>query len=90
MKDFEGNEEKRGSNIAKHGIDFLDAIRVFDDGYRIECETERQCERRLQTIGMMDGIIIVFVVYVARNHKKRIISARVACKKERDAYYGAR
>jgi uncharacterized DUF497 family protein len=87
MKDFEWDENKRASNLAKHGIDFVDAIQVFVDPNRIEFESERNGEKRLQTLGMVEGVVIMFVVYTHRPPKKRIISARLACKKERDVYH---
>ena len=33
---FEWDEEKNVANVKKHGIDFEDAIRVFEDDDRIE------------------------------------------------------
>ena len=33
---FEWDEEKNAANVKKHGIDFEDAIRVFEDDDRIE------------------------------------------------------
>ena len=33
---YEWDEEKRLSNIRKHGIDFVAAISIFDDHERIE------------------------------------------------------
>jgi uncharacterized DUF497 family protein len=90
MKYFEWDENKREANIQKHGIDFIDAIKVFADTHRIELESERAGEKRSQTIGMIEGIIIVLVVYTHRSQKKRIISARRASKKERAVYYHSR
>lgn len=84
---FEWDESKRTLNLAKHSIDFVDAIKVFHDTNRIELETERNGEQRLQTIGMVEGMTIILVAYIDRNKKKRIISARRASKKEREAYH---
>lgn len=90
MKHFEWDENKREVNIDKHGIDFIDAIKVFTDPDRIEFESNRNQEHRIQTIGLIADIVIVLVVYVYRNGKKRIISARRANKKEREAYHHLR
>lgn len=68
----------------------MDAIKVFDDPHRIELETQRNGERRFQTIGIINTIIVVLVVYIYREPRKRIVSARRASRKEREAYYGAR
>jgi uncharacterized protein len=46
MKSFEWDENKRISNLEKHGIDFIDAIEIFSDLNRIELETVRNGEKR--------------------------------------------
>jgi len=86
MKDFEWDEQKRNSNIEKHGLDFIDAIKVFEDNYRIEYENVRNGEKRYQTIGTVNEVTIL-VVYTSRSTKKRIISARRASRNERKLYY---
>lgn len=50
---FEWDDAKRKINIRKHGIDFLDVIRVFD-GQTISFEDERfkYDEQRFITIGL--------------------------------------
>lgn len=85
MKDFEWDENKREYNLEKHGIDFIDAIAIFDDPDRIEFENNRKGETRCQTIGMVHDIVL-FLVYTSRGRKKRIISVRRASKNERKAY----
>jgi uncharacterized protein len=85
MKDFEWDENKRNYNLEKHGIDFIDAVSIFDDPDRIEFENTRQGETRIQTIGMVHDIVL-FLVYTSRGRKKRIISVRRASKNERKAY----
>lgn len=87
---FEWDENKREANIIKHGIDFIDAIQVFSDKYRVEFENMRSDEKRYYTIGMTENVIIMFVVYTYRDTKKRIISARRVSKNERSAYYNSR
>jgi uncharacterized DUF497 family protein len=81
---FEWNESKRESNLAKHLIDFHDAIRIFDGPF-FEKLTSRRGEGRVVAIGLMEGIEIV-VVYVVRGKRRRIISARRAHRHERKAY----
>jgi uncharacterized DUF497 family protein len=61
---FEWDESKRQTNLAKHGIDFRDAIRVFD-GPVFESTNRRRGEDRIVVIGSMEGIEIV-LVYVMR------------------------
>ena len=85
MNEFEWDENKRSINLQKHGIDFIDAVLVFDDPNRIELETIRNNEHRFITIGIVSGVIIL-VVYTHRKEKKRLISARCASAEERKYY----
>lgn len=84
--DFEWDENKNESNQEKHGIDFNEAKEVFNDKNRISSEDKRNDygEKRWVTIGKMFKPIVV-VVYTIRN-ATRIISARLANRKERDNY----
>ena len=86
MKHFEWDKQKHAINLKKHHIDFIDAIKVFDDDNRIELENEKNGEVRYETIGIIEEVAI-FVVYTYRNKKRRIISARRASKAERKTYY---
>ena len=87
---YQWDESKRNSNIAKHGVDFVDAAAVFSDDERIETVDTRQDygEQRLQTIGMVEPNIL-FVVFTMRDkgETRRIISARMANSNERKLYY---
>jgi len=81
---FEWDEGKRQANLAKHGIDFRDAIRVFD-GPVFESKNRRGGEERIVAIGSVEGVEIV-LVYVMRGKRRRIISARRAHRHERQDY----
>lgn len=86
---YEWDENKRRSNIEKHGVDFVAAIEIFKDNERIETEDTRNDygEVRLQSIGeARPGIL--FVVYTLRDQRttRRLISARKANRKERAIY----
>jgi len=81
---FEWDEGKRQANLAKHYVDFQDAIRVFD-GPVFETMDSRRGENRIVAMGSMEGIEIV-VVYVMRGQRRRIISARRAHRHERQDY----
>lgn len=95
--EFEWDEEKRESNLDKHGIDFVAATAVFDDPNAIETYDEEHSidEDRYQIIGeAAPGIL--FVVYTTRGENEevvRIISARRAGRGEiaryRSMYGGA-
>jgi uncharacterized protein len=85
--EFEWDENKRLININKHGIDFKDALTIFDyDMVIIEDDRFNYGEQRLIAIGYLDGRIIV-VVYTERQHIIRIISARKATKYEQRTYF---
>jgi uncharacterized protein len=86
IRAFAWDETKRAINLEKHGIDFVDAIEVFNDPNRIELEVVRNNEPRYQTIACVNNIILL-VVYTAREKAKRIISAKRASKNERKAYF---
>lgn len=83
----EWDETRRGSNLEKHGVDFVDAGRVFKGRY-YEWGDERRDygESRIRVVGEVDGEIL-FVVYTWRDGKRRLISARRANANERKAHY---
>ena len=89
---FEWDDEKEQKNISKHKIDFSTAALVFNDDYRIEMYDERHSieEDRYITIGQVNNFtFILMVVYTERKDAVRIISARLATKKEKEMYrYG--
>jgi uncharacterized DUF497 family protein len=85
---FEWDENKNALNRQRHKIDFADAIQVFFDAWRITRHDTRNNygEDRYQVIGMAYERIL-FVVYTERHGNTiRIISARKATKRERNAY----
>ena len=84
---FEWDEEKNRLNFKKHKIRFETARLVFNDENRIEIYDEAHSlyEDRYATIGIVDDVL--FVVYTDRKDIIRIISARLATRRERDYYY---
>ena len=84
---FEWDEEKAAANVAKHGIRFDYAARVFLDPYRLEMPDEREEyeEVRFKTIGMVDNRALV--IYTVRNGNIRLISARRAERYEQRQYH---
>lgn len=83
--EFEWDENKRKTNIAKHGIDFIDAQKIFDYD-TVTIEDNRFGEQRFIAIGLLNGKTIV-VVYTERSNIIRIISARKATKNEQQIYF---
>ena len=83
---------KEQTNIKRHGVGFDAAATVFSDINRKEFWDEDHSSRyedRYITIGMLrDAIVLVTVVYTNRDDAIRIISARLATKKEMELYYG--
>jgi uncharacterized protein len=85
--EFEWDEDKNRSNIAKHGIDFALAVQIFERPTvdRID-DREAYGEERTISIGMIAEGAIVVVVYTDRSGRIRIISARSALRWERRFY----
>ncbi len=72
----------------KHGIPFTIAARVFlDDNVLIIYDDVHSVnEDRYIALGLVEEVIVV--VFTMRNEVYRLISARVATKREKEAYYG--
>ena len=83
---FEWDEAKSQANWRRRGFDFAYAIRIFE-GLILEKDDERfdYGERRILAIGRV-GTDTLVVVYTWRGELRRIISARLANRKERNAY----
>ena len=83
---FEWDENKRRSNVVKHGIDFDDAKDVFYDPAACTFPSlHTASERRLVTVGLMRGFLVA-VISTHRGSAIRIISARPARRNERQRY----
>ena len=86
---FEWDQAKSDRNFAERGFDFEYACEIFGDDIIEWDDTRRDYgERRVVAIGEIDEMIYV-VVYTQREEVRRIISARPASRRERDAYYKA-
>lgn len=85
----EWDDSKNRMNIKKHGISFDSAALVFSDLNRLEFydEWHSVIEDRYITIGVVEEVL--FVVYIYRNERIRLISARIATEGERRFYYGS-
>lgn len=85
---FEWDEKKNKINLEKHGILFEDAVKVFDDTDKIVSFNRIVAhELRMQIIGEIKNLVVVMVIFTLRGENSRIISARLASKKERQVYY---
>jgi len=88
---FEWDEEKNHSNYRKHGVDFETAQVVFGDpDFLMEQDREVAGEERWQTIGMVEGVLLLLVAHTIRDEDDdelvRIISAREVTRHERRRY----
>ncbi len=84
--DFEWDEAKRLANLAKHGIDFLDAKAAIENSpVLFEDDRKAYGERRCIAAGEVGGRLLI-VVFTLRGGAFRIISARKANARERSHY----
>jgi uncharacterized DUF497 family protein len=81
---FEWDVLKAAQNIAKHGVPFQYAVRVFLDPLRLDDRRDYGEERRL-TLGKIEGRLYV-VAYTPRGNAIRLISARKANEREQREY----
>lgn len=79
---------KAATNLAKHGIDFADAVSVLEDPMAITIEDDVDEEDRQITVGTDALGRVLVVVFTWRGEAVRIISARSATKRERKHYEG--
>ncbi len=86
------DEDKSLASRQKHGIRFESAVLVFDDPLSVTREDPYPYERRMQTIGQVRSVVIVVIHtwaepdYLNSRSIGRIISARKATRRERNAY----
>jgi len=84
--DFEWDEAKSSRNLQERGFGFDFAALIFEDRV-LEARDDRvdYGEDRIVAIGEADGVLMT-VVYTDRQFARRIISARLANKKERQIW----
>lgn len=84
---FEWDERKNQSNLAKHGFDFADAFRIFNSPMAVELDDrEDYGEDRWIGIGLLYGRVVVVVYTESDEETVRIISLRKALSHERKRY----
>lgn len=85
--EFEWDEAKNLANVRKHGISFETAGRIFDGPVFSWLDRRRKYgEERQLSIGEVEQALIV-VAHTRREGRTRLISARPASRKEREAYH---
>ena len=87
--EFTWSERKRSLNLKQHGIDFLDAVAVFE-GLTFTYEDDRFSyrEQRFVTLGLLAGVP-VSIVHTETEHEIRIISFRQATRRETQFFFHA-
>lgn len=84
---FEWDEEKRLSNLRRHGIDFAELAEVFETAPLTEPDDRYDYgERRFRTYGLLKSDVIV-IAHTWHEDIIRIISARGASKNEEVKYF---
>jgi len=85
---FEWDEEKAKKNLNKHGVSFEEASAVFGDPLAITIPDplHSEDEDRFITLGESSRRRLLVVVSTERGDNIRIISARVATRRERKDY----
>jgi len=84
---FQWDPKKAETNAKKHGVEFADAVGVFEDPWAITSEDpDAEREPRFLVLGMDILGRVLVVVFVLRGEEIRLISARKATKKEREEY----
>jgi uncharacterized protein len=85
---FEWDPEKAATNARKHHVTFDEASTVFSDSLSVTTfdPLHSDEEDRFVIVGMSSKHRIVVVSFTDRNARIRIISARLASKKERKDY----
>ncbi len=85
---FEWDENKAEKNLAKHGVSFEEAKTVFNDPLFITFSDPEHSigERRFIILGESAQRRLLVVAYTERFSVTRLISARVATRRERRVY----
>jgi uncharacterized DUF497 family protein len=83
--EFEFDDNKSGNNKMKHGIDFKQAQKLWDDPDLIEIPVRTSDEPRFLVVGRIAGKYFSGII-TYRGDKIRIISVRRARKEEVNIY----
>jgi uncharacterized DUF497 family protein len=84
---FTWDDAKNRTNIEKHGLSFATASRIFEGPVLTAIDDRFEYgEVRSNSIGAIDGVLVIVVTHTDRDGRIRIISARPAKRAERTAY----
>ena len=85
---FEYDDDKRATNLERHGIDLRDAAKAFIGATVTELDTRFDYgEDRLVTLGIVDGVVLYVAHTESGDGIVRLISARRALPHEQKIYF---
>lgn len=82
----EWDPAKAQANFRKHGIRFADGVSALEDERAITIRDQGETEERWISIGVDSMGRVLVVVYTWREERVRLISARLATKREAQQY----
>lgn len=85
---FEWDPAKAAANLRKHGVSFEEAATAFGDPLSLlwPDPSHSQREQRYLVLGVSDTQRLLVVAFADRERRTRIISARLATRRERRRY----
>lgn len=83
---FQWDPAKARANLRKHGVDFADAVGVFDDPLALTARDPGLTEERMLSLGQDVLGRVIVVSWMWRGKEIRLISARRATPRERRRY----
>ena len=85
---FEWDLDKAELNIVNHGVDFVEASTVFADPLELTISDpdHSSAEDRFLSLGISSAGRLLIVSFTEREHRFRIITARLATPRERRQY----
>lgn len=85
---FEWDAEKARENLHKHGVSFDEAVTAFSDplSRTIRDPDHSDTEERYILMGVSDRMRLLVVAHTERGDRIRLITARIASKRERRQY----
>jgi uncharacterized DUF497 family protein len=84
---FEWDEEKRRVNLEKHGIDFVDAFKLFNRPVIVSQDQKKDYgEKRFACYGYLGEIFVALAFTRREPDIIRVISLRKANRRERRRY----
>ncbi|BAB73894.1 BrnT family toxin [Anabaena sp. FACHB-709] len=86
--EFEWDESKAATNLKKHSVSFEEAKTVFDNVLAVIFDDEAHSvgEKREIIIGHSQNNRLLIISFTERPNAIRIISARLATRREREDY----